>query len=256
MAWPRLREEITATARRVGDLLRALPSGDTPLDRVDWTAAETVAHLVTLPPRYLRTIDGPAPMPKSLAEDNQRALEAVPERDQDALADRLNASVAELLDALGPDGTRSAYYRTVPHTAEGIGALLLNELLMHGLDLARAAGRPWPISREFASVCTRAVMPIISGVADPNAARSATGVYHLRLRGTGDWTLSIADGIVQVAEGKPARPDLHLSADPAAFMLTSFNHLSTIRAVLTGRMAAWGRKPWLAVRFSKAFAET
>ena len=45
MRWPQLREHILDTTARVGDLLRALPDGGQPLERVSWSVAETGAHL-------------------------------------------------------------------------------------------------------------------------------------------------------------------------------------------------------------------
>lgn len=54
MEWPRLRDEVRVAAARVGDLLRAFPAGSAPLARVTWSVAETGAHLVGLPGRYLR----------------------------------------------------------------------------------------------------------------------------------------------------------------------------------------------------------
>lgn len=89
--------------------------------------------------------------PASLAQDNQQALDAVPERGPDALADLLTAEVADLLDELGADGRRRAWYFTMAHTTAGIGAILLTELLMHGLDLARATRHRWPITRPQAA---------------------------------------------------------------------------------------------------------
>jgi uncharacterized protein (TIGR03083 family) len=256
MEWPQLRDEIIATTAKVGNLLSALPAGDRPLARVRWSVAETGAHLVSLPRRYRRMIGAPRPFPASLARDNQHELAAVPERDPRALAGLLTAEVGELLDALGPDGRRPVWYFSVAHTAAGIGGIMLTELLVHGLDLARAAGRPWPITRPQAAACLRGVLPAVVGFTDPAAARAATGTYHLHLRGGRDWTIRIQDAAVNVEPGRPPRADLHFSADPVAFLLNSYGHLGRTRALLTGRMIAWGRRPWLAERFGRTFRET
>lgn len=256
MDWPRLREEIVTGTAKVCRLLRALPTGDLPLARVSWTAAETGAHLVTLARRYGQMAQAPQPLPASLAQDNQLALDALPQRDPHALADLLTADVATLLDTLGSAGDRRVWYFTLPHTAYGLGAILLTELLMHGRDLARAIRQPWPVTRPQAATCLRGVLPALVLLVDPAAARAATGSYHLHLRGSHDWTIRIHDGTATVEPGRPARADLHLSADPVAFLLHAYGHLGRTRVVLTGRIIAWGRRPWLARHFTKAFTET
>lgn len=250
------QEETAAAAGRVADLLRALPRGDLPLRRVTWTAAEVGAHLVSLPRRYRRMIDGALPVPESLAADNERELATVPERDPAALAALLPAEVAALLDDLGPDGDRRVHYFTQPHTAAGLAGIMLGELLMHGWDLATATGRDWPIPRDLAAAALRGILPAIVVAVDPAVAAAATGVYHLHLRGADHWTFRVSDGTVTVLTGRPDRADLRLSADPSVFLRSGYGLVSSARAALTGGVIAYGRKPWLATKFSRLFAET
>lgn len=251
--WPVLRAEISAATARVGELLRALPSGDLPLARVTWTAAELGAHLAGLPGRYVRMSGEPHPFPASLADENQREVDAVPVRDPVALAELLEAEVAAFLEASGDDGQRRAWYFTVPHTVAGVGASLLSELLLHGTDLARALGRPRPISRAQAVTCLRGVLPAVVLAVDPRAARTATGTYHLALRGGDDWTFRVRDGELTVTRERPARADVHLSADPVGFLLNSVGLVRSVRFALSGGIFVWGRRPWLAPRFNRMF---
>jgi len=189
-----LRDEIITTTARVSDLLCALPDGDLPLSRVSWSAAELGAHLVSLPRRYRRTAQTPAPFPASLSADNHRELAAVSERAPGALADLLEVEVATLLEAFGADGEQPVWYFTVAHTVTGVGAILLGELLLHGLDLARACQRSWPITRAQALACLRGVLPAIILAVDVDAAPKGDGTYHLDLRGGEDWTVRRARG--------------------------------------------------------------
>ncbi|TWP46774.1 hypothetical protein FKR81_34890 [Lentzea tibetensis] len=253
MDWPALRAEISAATARVCELLRALPSGDLPLARVTWTAAELGAHLAGLPGRYVRMSGEPHPFPASLADENQREVDAVATRDPVALAGLLEAEMASFLAASGADGQRRAWYFTVPHTVEGVGASLLSELLLHGTDLARALGRPWPISRVQAVTCLRGVLPAVVLAVDPRAARTATGTYHVALRGGDDWAFRVRDGELTVARERPARADLHLSVDPVGFLLNSVGLVGSARFALSGGVLAWGRRLWLAPRFSRLF---
>jgi hypothetical protein len=63
------------------------------------------------------------------------------------------------------------WYFTVPHTAAGVGASMLSELLLHGLDLARARERPWPITRPQAVAALRGVLPAVVLIVDPASPR-------------------------------------------------------------------------------------
>jgi hypothetical protein len=253
MEWTSLRADIVATAAKVGSLLRL---GERPLSRVTWSALQTGAHLMSLCRRYRRTIEAPQPLPASLARDNETELAAVPERDPGTLADLLEAEVSSLLDALGDDGELEVWYFSRRHTVRGIGGIMLAELLVHGRDLAMAHGRPWPITRAQAAACFAGLLPMLTLFVDPDGARAAAGTYHLRLRGGEDWTIRVHDGTADIEPGRPRRADLHISADPVTFLLNSYGHVSDARAALTGGIVAWGRRPWLAIRFRKVFAET
>jgi hypothetical protein len=246
--WHRLKNEVSAVTVRVGGLLRA---SDTAPLRVSWSTAEVGAHLVSLLPRYRRMLDAPQPFPASVAEENRREIERIGERDPAVLADLLAVEVAAFLDACGADGDRPVHYFTVRHTVGGIGGILLAELLMHGSDLAR--DRNWPISREQAVACLDGALPATVLSVDPAAARRAAGVYHLGLRGDGDWTYHVQDGAVTVHRGRPDRADVHISADPVVFLRNAYGRLSAERAALTGGILMWGRRPWLARPFGAMF---
>ena len=256
MDWPQLRDEIITNTARVSDLLRALPDGDLALPRVSWSAAELGAHLVSLPRRYRRMAQTPQPFPASLSAENHRELAAVSERDPGALADLLEVEVAALLAAFGNDGAQLVWYFTVQHTVAGVGAILLGELLLHGLDLARAGQRSWPITRAQALACLRGVLPAIVLTVDADAVPKAAGTYHLHLRGGEDWTVRVHQGAVSVERGRPGQADLHFSVDPVVFLLNAYGLISPARALLSGGLLSWGRRPWLVVRFGRLFAET
>jgi hypothetical protein len=43
--------------------------------------------------------------------------------------------------------------------------------------------------------------------------------------------------------------DCRISADPVAFLLVGYGRVSQWPQIARGKMVAWGRKPWLGVKF-------
>jgi hypothetical protein len=73
--------------------------------------------------------------------------------------------------------------------------------------------------------------------------------YEIRLRGNGPrYVIRVADGAAEVrAAGGPV--DCVISADPATYPLVSYGRMPLGRALLRGGILAWGRRPWLSLRF-------
>jgi hypothetical protein len=144
----------------------------------------------------------------------------------------------------------------VQSSVVGVGGVLLGELLVHGRDLARMLGKAWAFRSEQALAVTNGVLPLAANFVNREVAERAAGTYHLRLRGGDDWTIRVGDGGAVIERQRPGSADLHISAEPVAYLLVGYQRMSLWRAVLSGRMVAWGRKPWLGLQFGKVFAET
>jgi hypothetical protein len=168
----------------------------------------------------------------------------------------LVSNTRDLMAELGEDGDRPVPFFGMQHTAAGVGGVLLGELLVHGLDLARTFHRPWTIGPDQAIAVTRGVLPSLPYVVPPAAVAQAAGVYHLHLRGGDHWAVLVSNGAVTVERSHPARADLHISAEPVTNLLVGYRRIPRWRAALTGRIVAWGRKPWLATRFATLLVET
>lgn len=99
-------------------------------------------------------------------------------------------------------------------------------------------------------------MPLISQL-DPTTfvnAEAASGVrarFEMRLRGQARLVFAFDDGRLSVEEPGTHPPDCVVSVDPVAGLLVSWKRMGLARAVFTGKVAAWGRRPWLAMRMSK-----
>ena len=47
--------------------------------------------------------------------------------------------------------------------------------------------------------------------------------------------------------------DWVISADPVTYLLFVYGRMSQYRALLRGGILAWGRRPWLGLRFKNLF---
>jgi SCP-2 sterol transfer family len=127
----------------------------------------------------------------------------------------------------------------------------LNETVVHGYDIARAAGRRWRIEPTHAAmVLARFIVPVLRA-ADPrvfvNGAKAAglRATYDVRIRGGETFHFVFDDGALTVEDPSPRKIDCHISADPVAFLLVVWARQSQWSAIARGKLMAWGRKPWL-----------
>ena len=65
----------------------------------------------------------------------------------------------------------------------------------------------------------------------------------------------MANGAATVARGKPPKADLHTRADPVTLLLSSLGRISPIKASMTGKIFAYGTKPWIGVKSLKLFRQ-
>lgn len=183
-----------------------------------------------------------------VAGEGRRAL--------DELADRIDVSVAAFLAAMEAAGEDSSHSWMVKGTELRLSALtchVLNELTVHGLDVARAEGVPWPIDRGHAALIVRgflfpALHTLGRAMVDQEKAGKVRARFEVRLRGHGRAWLRFHDGGFAV-EATPQGPvDCHLSVDPAAFLLVAWGRRSQWPAIARGQLLAWGRRPWLGIQ--------
>ncbi|HEY6424812.1 MAG TPA: SCP2 sterol-binding domain-containing protein, partial [Pseudonocardiaceae bacterium] len=88
-----------------------------------------------------------------------------------------------------------------------------------------------------------------SGSPNVQKAASVQATYQLHLRGHGQLNLVFDEGTCRI-EDRPARQiDCHILADPAAFLMVFWQRQSQWNAIAKGQLAAWGRKPWLGLKF-------
>jgi uncharacterized protein (TIGR03083 family) len=261
------RAAISAAAGRFTALLRETDDIERPAAGTDWTVAETAAHVSCVLAGFSAAIAGDLPVlnyleadfPTRVAATNAATIATVDHTDGGRLAELITAGAQrfrELVAAADPEMERETpwYGPGRTRTPDCLTALALSELTVHGHDIATGTGRPWPISAEHAKLIVGTVCPEMSPlVVRPEAARGAPVTYEVRLRGNGPhYVIRIADGTAEVrAAGGPV--DCVISADPVTFLLVSYGRMPLGRALLRGRMLAWGRRPWLSLRFKEMF---
>ncbi len=274
--WQQSQDALRDEVRRVTTLMRSI--SDPEVAAVgQWTLAEVAMHLSQhwiLAPgmarRDLSRFQALVPGIAGVASDsmirdmwensnlNALGLKSDPERDLAVLADCIEERAQEYFGECAghsPDEPRPWLIEgtTVPLSALTCG--LLSETIMHGYDIAHAAGRKWRIESAHAAMVVRGFfVPVLQTVdprtfvnADQAAGLQATYEVHLRGGGRLDWVFD--DGSLRVEEPPARRVDCHISADPAAFFMVFWGRQSQWNAIAKGQLVAWGRKPWLGFRF-------
>lgn len=266
--WTTTRTAVADSAKRFLDLAAA--SDPHTMATADWSVADTVAHVGTIAYMYTHIVRSADPAMPAVAERirtttvdtvsdlNAETLGLFPDRDPVALVERLRADIDEVLLA-----TESADPATpVPWLGGsrvpigGVLAHLVNELHIHGRDIARATGTPWHTPPEhaalffevfFVELLRHGVGHLLDNDEPPRDRRIAVG---FRSRYTTPVTIVLHRGQVSVADwNSPA--DVRIAFDPPAFNLMMFHRISKPRAALTGKVRVWGRRPWLLPTFLK-----
>lgn len=259
VGWDESRQALVATVARVTGLLRAdLDPGAPALGQ--WNVAEVATHLSQAWDLLPRLAGGTAVSPI----DNVWELSAATTslvgretgRDLGVLADRIDARAGEFLATLdGADPAEPGPWlvRGVHMPLQLFVCHLLNESIVHGHDMARGAGRPWPVEADHAALALLGfVFPAVDALGqdlvDQRAAAGLTATFDIRLRGGGRVFFIFDDGTLRVDAPSSRRVDCHLSADPAAFLLVVWARRSQWSAIARGQITAWGRRPWLGPR--------
>jgi uncharacterized protein (TIGR03083 family) len=239
-----------------GVMLRRIPDGSMHAIGA-WSIAETASHVARCPAYFLAALRGELEHPEELdkiPEANAAALAADAERDLRVLADRHDAGEAELI----------AYARSLENDAlcepfadvkvpfSSALCVELGEVLVHGYDVARASRSRWTIEPHAAAMTVEGLVPLLPSVVDPVRSLGKQLRCELTVRHGPTVELELRGGVMSV-DGPVERPlDCRISADPVAFLLLVYGRIALWRALVTGRMTAWGRRPWRAVSLKTA----
>jgi uncharacterized protein (TIGR03083 family) len=255
-------QALRETAARAAELLRAVPGPGTPVPGLTWTVGQAAAHMVAEFTDYAAFARGerdPGPRLAPGAETpahrnaaaNEGQLARFAERDLRRLADMVVPAAEDFLAAtaqLAP-GVSIPVSNGMSMTVPTMTSALLGELLIHGLDIARAAKTNWAISRGDALGVIAGIMALVPGYIDRRRAAGLHVTYELRFRGGPRYQIVVDDGTA-VVTAPGGRPDCWISADPVAFLLVGYGRSGQWAQIARGKLLAGGRKPWLGPAFA------
>jgi uncharacterized protein (TIGR03083 family) len=268
--WAAVRAAVREAGERFADLILSVPDPSV-LATKDWSVAETAAHVTGTAWNYTAGVaegEQPLPIPEvrphwltttvdTIHTDlNPVHLSSYPERDPARLAERLRASIAEILSTTAD----AAPERIITWLGgsrlplAGVLAHMMNELLIHGQDIARAAGVPWRIADDQAALFFDLfLVEIIRNgygrlLDDDRPVRPGRIAVEFRSAYTTPVTIVLDSGEVSVEEPS-GDCDVRIRFRPAALNLVLFHRIGHVQAALTGSLVVWGRRPWLLPAF-------
>ncbi|KUJ69455.1 hypothetical protein ACZ90_11245 [Streptomyces albus subsp. albus] len=267
------RAALGAAVQRLVRLLRDVPDLEAASGVPVWTVGDVSAHLAAVYLAYGSTFTGESvewdsvlpsddgPLRERIAAVNTTSIGLVGNGERVRVGDFL-AERAEMFlratEGLAPDTPVAAPWLgrelTIPLAAAT--GMMLSESLVHGLDIARGAGLPWPIDQGEARLVLAQSMPTMMPLAlDTAKARGVSIAFDLAIKGGLRLAVVIEDGTATVTRDAPPRAyDCRITAAPAAFLLVSFRRTPIWKAIAGGRIRAGGRRPWLALRLGELIA--
>jgi len=266
--WLAVRASVQRAGDRFADMVAATSRPDA-MATAHWSVAETAAHVAGIVWMYTDILPPGNGEPKvpalaegisrvtvdTVADFNNLTLRLFHERNPQTIATRLRADIDRIL--LGTQQHDPA--QPIPWLGSstlplaGVLAHLTNELLIHGRDIARVLGTPWSIDpRDAALFFELFILNVLRDFGrlvdtTPTVGRRPVAV-EFRSRYTTPVTVTLHNGHITV-EPPTAGTDVRIKFDPSALNLMLFGRISKARATLTGKVIAWGPRPWLLPRF-------
>ncbi|MEQ1874975.1 MAG: maleylpyruvate isomerase N-terminal domain-containing protein [Ilumatobacteraceae bacterium] len=223
----------------------------------DWTVDQVLAHLVSGARAYREVAEGLASPYASLDQRtaiNQTRLEVELSSDLAALTDAVDREISAIVALIrSTRPTTVSWHGGIELTTVPYLGAIVGELMFHGLDLARTAKTRWPLQHTDAVVAVEFFDAVTPHIVDAAHAGSLTATIEVRYRGYDASTYRFEHGALEVSPGRAQHPDVHLSVDPAAFLAIGYGRRGLHSAMLRGQALAWGRKPWLGLRFPSLF---
>jgi uncharacterized protein (TIGR03083 family) len=250
-------DAVRDTAERFAALLRSTEDVTTPAIG-HWDIGQTAAHVThiySIMPRLLEGSTSPVSDHRQMGGTWERLLAEDEERDTSVLAERIETSARTFLERVDiTDWTKEVnWHGGLRAPVYTLASILVNEGEIHGYDIARASGKPWTISQGKARISLRGIYPLMPHFVDKQRARGLDANFSVDLRDGKPTYMLVHDGALKVTSDQPSRVDCRISAQPVEYTLVGYGRISQVKPLLTGKIVAYGRKPWLGLRFAKLF---
>jgi uncharacterized protein (TIGR03083 family) len=249
------------SGRQVEAILDHLIAGGhvpaTPIPHMDWTVGDLAVHLAQgaeIAGRLLQGEASPYTEFQRISELNAELLAGENERDLARSRRRFAEGFREMNDRFKAmaDDMRVPFHAGHLFTPAQAMVMISIEWGMHSWDLAQATGDSIDVATGDALLMIYTIADVMPNAVDREAAAGFIGTFELRLRGGACLRLHFEDGDLSISDVEPGGPaDCRISAEPVAFLFMGNGRGSRVAPLLTGKVVAWGRKPWLAGMFNK-----
>lgn len=256
--WAAAQAAVSSEAARVAGLVRSINQPEAPA-LGEWNVIQLATHLAN-------TLDGITAMANGgggLLDDiwDLSKLTGMMVAGEGGLspaeiAERIESGAANLLGVMASSTENAERKWLVSGLGTSLSSLTchaLNELVVHGRDLAVAEHRQWPVNGAYAALVVEGFLfPALGmlgrSMVDEEGAKGVKACLEIKVRGGGRAYFNFDHGDMTITAQSSGRVDCHLSVDPTAFLLVAWGRISQWKAIPKGQLLAWGRKPWLALK--------
>lgn len=251
----RLRNEFAF--ERAQELLRATDPGLRLKDGT-WTCHDVAIHLLTVLHRYTRRdtsgTDGLGPTVEQLTLTNAADIEAHRHLSHRETLDLLATEFRAYLDL--PIELTDRFPFHAGQSIDGAGGLanMIGEFLLHGRDVALAAGTPWPLDERDMLLVLNGALQVAPGWLDPRAAAGRRMDIALRIAHGTPQLITIADGRCEIRDLRATdRPHAVISGPAVTFVLQLYGRIGLIEATRRGVRITGGSRPWRGLALPRLF---
>lgn len=247
-------ERAEVTGRRLAELMRTT-SDPSPTAVGYWTVGDVSGHLTQVYGGYpIMASGGPSFVSDKdkMPETYDAYLSDNPERDPRVLADRVERGLDEFLELarqMEPE-TPISWHGGIRIPIVVLLAIAVEEASLHGFDIAQAQNREWKVAPVDAELALKGLSVVVPHFLTPEG-KQAEASFRVKLRGNGPITFRFGGGALAVDSADEGPVDCRISAAPVEFLLVGSGRMGQWGPIAKGKIAAYGRKPWLGLKFTQ-----